>query len=56
MDQYQAASLIGLDGPDTTSPASEIRAEIARLEVAQNPHQDVLARVKSLRKMLKKAK
>lgn len=57
MDRFQAQSLIGLDGPDSSSPKAEIEAEIARLEAAPKPHhQELTARIESLRKMAASAK
>ncbi len=56
MDRFQALSLIGLDGPDSSSPKSEIKAEIDRLEAVPKPHHpELTARIKSLQAMLAKA-
>ncbi len=56
MDRFQALSLIGLDGPDGSSPPDEIKQEIDRLEGMPKPHHPVLtAQIDRLRKMLAEA-
>ena len=56
MDRFQALSLIGLDGPDGSSPPAEIKAEIARLQGMPEPHHpELTARIESLQKMLEGA-
>lgn len=56
MDKFQALSLIGLDGPDGSSPKAEIQAEIDRLAKAPQPHHpELTARLESLRRMAAKA-
>lgn len=56
MDAHQALSLIGLDGPDSSSPKAEIRAEIDRLAAMPEPHNPLLtARIKELRYLMGRA-
>lgn len=56
MDEFQALTLIGLDGPDSTSPRSEIEAEITRLQAAPMPHNPLLTdRIESLQKLAETA-
>ena len=56
MDRFQAMSLIGFDGPDSSSPRAEIQAEIDRLTKAPKPHHpELTARLESLQQMAQKA-
>lgn len=56
MNQYQAAAIIGLDGPDGSSPPEEIKATIDRMESAPKPHHpDLTAEIGRLRKLLAQA-
>ena len=56
MDRFQALSLIGFDGPDSSSPPDEIKATIDRMEGAPKPHHpDLTAEISRLRKLLAQA-
>lgn len=56
MDRFQALSLMGFDGPDSSSPKGEIEAEIKRLEAAPTPHHpELTARIASLKEMAQEA-
>lgn len=56
MDRFQAMAVMGFDGPDSSSPKTEIEAEIRRLESVPKPHHPSLtARIESLKTMAAEA-
>lgn len=56
MDAPQALSLIGFDGPDSSSTKEEFRKEIERLEAAPKPHHPLLTdRIRALRSQMRRA-
>ena len=52
MDEFQALSVMGFDGPDSLSPRAEVTEELARLEAVPKPHHPLLSgQIAHLRKL-----